>query len=69
MAKHSIIMRCREENNRLIADDFEWPEWDQQWCIHGEKLRWTCDWCEEYFKRRNESGQQEKQEERKSYGK
>lgn len=24
-----------------------WDEWDITFCIHGEKLRWTCDHCDE----------------------
>lgn len=39
---------------KLIFSGFGvWDDWDHEYdlafCIHGEKLRWTCDDCDEYF--------------------
>lgn len=34
---------------RLLFVGKVWKEWDLNFCIHGEKLRWGCDWCDEYF--------------------
>lgn len=37
---------------RLIFTGIIWDSQDLQFCIHGEKLRWTCDDCNEYFRRK-----------------
>lgn len=34
---------------RLIFTGPVWSEWDITFCIHGVKLRWNCEWCDEYF--------------------
>jgi len=34
---------------RLIFSGPIWDEWDLEFCIHGEKLRWRCDDCEAHF--------------------
>lgn len=44
------ILNSGENGNtepKLIFDDFYWSEWDLTFCVHGEKLRWHCDWCYE----------------------
>lgn len=32
---------------RLVFTGELWDEWDLEFCVHGEKLRWRCDACEE----------------------
>jgi len=32
---------------RLVFAGGLWTEWDLEFCIHGEKLRWSCDQCDE----------------------
>lgn len=39
------------ETPRLVFSGPCWKEMDLQVCIHGEKLRWTCDHCDEMAKR------------------
>jgi len=39
------------DNPRLIFSGPLWDEWDLEFCIHGEKLRWGCDECDEYFEK------------------
>lgn len=34
---------------RIVLDGGLWKEMDLQVCVHGEKLRWTCDLCAEFF--------------------
>jgi len=36
---------------RLVFIGHAWDEWGMElpFCVHGEKLRWTCDACDEYF--------------------
>lgn len=36
---------------RLVFTGYVWKDWGDSitFCIHGEKLRWTCDWCDEHF--------------------
>lgn len=34
-------------DRRLVFDGPLWKEWDHTFCIHGEKLRWQCDTCNE----------------------
>ncbi len=41
-----IPMTCVVLSGRIIASDYGWDE-EQQHCVHGVKLRWGCDWCEE----------------------
>lgn len=36
---------------RLVFSGSLWDEWDHTFCVHGEKLRWTCDECDEHFER------------------
>ena len=40
------------EDGRLVFSGKLWREMDVQVCIHGEKLRWTCDECAEAFGKR-----------------
>ncbi len=40
----------RNEDGRLILSGYEW-ESDPPFCIHGIKLRWECDWCNEGLER------------------
>lgn len=49
-----IEIKCKEitagGKQKLVFDDFLFNEWGDLWfCAHGEKLRWHCDDCEEYF--------------------
>lgn len=37
------------EKPRLLFNGILWREHDLQCCIHGEKLRWACDECEQFF--------------------
>jgi hypothetical protein len=34
---------------RLIFTGPVWDEWDLTFCIHGIKLRWSCDECDDHF--------------------
>lgn len=34
---------------RLVFVGPIFDEWDIEFCIHGEKLRWGCDWCDMWF--------------------
>jgi hypothetical protein len=36
------------EQNRLIQK-FPYGETNQEHCVHGIKLRWSCDKCEEFI--------------------
>lgn len=36
---------------RLIFTGTVWDEWDVEFCVHGEKLRWGCDDCDEHFQK------------------
>lgn len=51
--KHKIEFSCRVEeyggNKKLIPNDYWWEGETTDWCVHGMKLRWSCDFCEEYF--------------------
>ncbi len=38
---------------RLLFCGPIWSEWDLQFCVHGEKLGWQCDYCDEYFTKSN----------------
>lgn len=33
---------------RLVFTGPLWDAWDHTFCVHGEKLRWTCDDCDEH---------------------
>lgn len=47
-----IEMPVREENDRLILYGYAFTDksYDHpEHCAHGIKLRWSCDYCEEYF--------------------
>ena len=46
-----IEVNCIEENKRLIHcfDDEGAETGMHEWCVHGIKLRWSCDDCEEHF--------------------
>lgn len=50
--KVQIEAREHPELQRLIFNGGVWSDWgDMRFCIHGEKLRWSCDECDEWFKR------------------
>lgn len=35
---------------RVVPMEFYWAdETDRYYCVHGEKLRWTCDHCKEFY--------------------
>lgn len=51
-----IEINCKEIKaggyKKLVFDDFLFEQWDEYnlwFCVHGEKLRWFCDECDEYF--------------------
>ena len=37
----------RELDGRIVFCGGLWDEWDISFCVHGEKLRWQCDECEQ----------------------
>lgn len=37
---------------RLVFTGLIWDEWDHTFCVHGEKLRWSCDECDEALERK-----------------
>jgi hypothetical protein len=48
----SIPMTVQESSDwpgRLVASGYAWKPEDACCCVHGIKLRWQCDWCDEYF--------------------
>lgn len=47
-----VKLPCHVVNNRLVFCSLIFDEMDLQICVHGEKLRWTCDACTEYFAKR-----------------
>lgn len=46
---------------RLVPTGPVWDEWDLTFCVHGEKLRWTCDCCDEHFEKNPKDAQPEEQ--------
>lgn len=42
-----IKVECEIVAGRLVPMYPLWKEADLQICVHGEKLRWTCDQCNE----------------------
>jgi hypothetical protein len=38
-------------NPRLMFSGELWDDMDAQFCVHGCKLRWSCDDCDEYFRK------------------
>lgn len=47
---HARAVGTREDP-RLVFTGPIWDDWsdDIQFCVHGEKLRWTCDECADHF--------------------
>jgi len=43
-----IEIEAVRDNDRLIQL-FDYGETNQEHCIHGIKLRWSCDKCEVFF--------------------
>lgn len=39
------------KDGRLVFTSPIWREMDLQVCVHGEKLRWTCDECAKVVER------------------
>jgi len=38
-----------KENKKVLADGYDWDKDEAFCCVHGTKLRWSCDHCQEYF--------------------
>lgn len=58
---NEIKIKCKVKvkedkfKQRLVFDDYYWEEWGEtDFCVHGMKLRWSCDYCEEYFEEKDE---------------
>lgn len=47
-----ITLEAELSDGRLVFTDERWKELDLQVCVHGEKLRWTCDDCDEAVRSR-----------------
>lgn len=54
LAKHVINVECVLVNGRFLPDGYEWDAENVECCIHGIKLRWQCDWCDELEESENE---------------
>lgn len=52
-SQQTAALPFRVEAGRMLFAGPIWDEWDLQFCIHGEKLRWTCDECNEAQKERD----------------
>lgn len=46
--KHSCAVLCDLEDGRLIMHDYAWDGYSSRCCVHGIKLRWRCEWCDDY---------------------
>lgn len=44
-------VHIHRRENRFVFDGPHWAEQDFQGCIHAEKLRWSCDYCDEMAKK------------------
>lgn len=46
-----IPVHCRVVKHgdqfRMIPAGFHWHDQDPPFCIHGVKLRWSCDYCDD----------------------
>jgi len=49
---HTLVhvdLPCIEEGGRFIPHGYYWHDQHPQFCVHGIKLRWSCDACEERY--------------------
>jgi hypothetical protein len=48
-----VDVQCTIENDRLVLAGDYWASILNRpsFCVHGVKLRWTCDLCEEYMEK------------------
>jgi len=44
-----VAIECKMLKGRLVANDYEWRAEEELCCVHGVKLRWQCDWCDEFM--------------------
>ena len=46
-ARVAALPSARVDHGRIVFCGGLWDEWDISFCVHGEKLRWQCDECEQ----------------------
>jgi len=75
-----IILQCKvippshwgNFTPRVVFDCFGWwGHWENEiyFCIHGEKLRWTCDDCAEFMEEHEKKWKKPKKKNSRSPGK